>query len=324
MKNKETDIWDIKEIIADLTTRHPEIISIHLFGSRGHNTGSRRSDIDLLVYSEVAIQTHLITDWIIGKYPPVDIFKTTDLKVAESIINASLIQAESLINKLEAIPLWQKGSGLNADFHRWQQLTDKNVEFQMTVTGVYIPEDPLEIMQDYVRVLNEKGLPTFFLGNDWGTIGYSIQSIITRAFDKPRIYSKAARSFSFDTIKLLNEYDFQNFIHLLLRPIFPTLEPENVTIKLDGNEKIADFGIGHNRIIIEAKHIRDISTKNTVLKTLDGLSSFYSMNPNVNLVLFFILYEKSVGLDETILEGYYNKYSQVPPIYICFVENTYS
>ena len=141
--------------------------------------------------------------------------------------------------------------------------------------------------------------------------------------NKPNSFQKKAKNFSIGSIKLKNEYDFQNLIHLLIRPILPSLESENTIIKLDGNTKNADFGVLRNSIIIEAKHICDSSTKNTVLKTIEGLSSFYSDNPNVKLLLFWVLYEKSVKLDCYLLEHRFSSPNNEVPILVKFYRNEF-
>lgn len=316
--------WDLKEIIDDLVQDLTEVEAVYLFGSRGYDTGSTRSDIDLLVYSKIAIKDYSLISWLHEKYPPVDVFKTTDLKVAMSVINKSVLQRESLTTSLDAIELWSKDNGFSTSFQRWIQTTDNVTVFKMTSTGVYHRQHPIELMMDYDRLLKSMNLPSFFLGNSWLEVGNSIISIIEKAMDIPPRFSVRATKFSFNTIKLANEYDFQNLVHLLLRPILPAIEPENTVVTIDGNEKKADFGLMDNKIIIELKHIRDASTKAEVIKTLDGLNNFYSVNPNVNLLLFIILYDGvKVDLDKTVLEAKYNKHSQKPPMIIRFINNSY-
>lgn len=135
---------------------------------------------------------------------------------------------------------------------------------------------------------------------------------------------KKANSFSFDLLKINREYDFQNLIQLILRPVFPSIQPEPVQIKIDNNNKIADFSIYDNKIIIEAKYIYDTSSKNSVLKTINGLADFYSTNSNVKSIIFLVLYNPDVQLDRVQLEGKFSNYSSNNlPIYISFIENIY-
>lgn len=325
MRKKESDLWDLKELVKEIVKKHPEVNTIYLFGSRAYNTGSRRSDIDILIDSDTVIRTHDITDWIREKYPPVDIFKTTDMKSAESIINGSVVQSKDLLldEKLDAIKLWNKESSWNLEFDRWEQLTDKNVEFIMSCTGFYLPEDPHKVIYNYHSLLSEKGIPYLDTGHDWRDLGYSIEKIITTVFSKPIKFSRKAKNFSFEHIKIKDEYDFQNIIHFLLRPIFPSIQPENKVCTIDNNTKIGDFGIENNKVIIEAKYIKDSSSKNAVVKTIKGLEYFYKFNPNVQLLIFFILYEPSVNIDEIYLEDIFKGKNSLVPIIVKFIENTY-
>lgn len=323
----ETKRWDLKEIIGDIVSKHSSVEKIYIFGSRAHKTNSRRSDIDLLVHFNEGIDNNSILEWVREKYPPVDIFKTYDLRIAESIVNTSVLSSktsEDLNDYINAILLWDKENELNEQFENWEQLTDREVKFIMSVVRPYVPENPKEIMVNYRRLLSEAGIPNFDLGSDWYSVGESIENIIVSAFDIPNAYAKRAKSFSFDTIKLVDEYDFQNLIHLLLRSILYTLEihPEKKVCEFDGNDKIGDFSIQGNKIIIEAKHIKDTSSKNTVLKTLEGLKSFYKMNPNVRVLNFFVLYE-NVKLDERLLEGQFSSKNSTTPVFVKFIKNVY-
>ena len=58
-----------------------------------------------------------------------------------------------------------------------------------------------------------------------------------------------------------------------------------------------------NKIIIEVKHIDTKSKKAEVIKTLEGLKSFYSENPNVACLVFLVLYEKASDLDPVVLQA---------------------
>ena len=109
----------------------------------------------------------------------------------------------------------------------------------------------------------------------------------------------------------------------MLRSIFPDVERENMVITIDGNTKNADFGLSVNKVVIEAKHINSTSKKAEVIKTLEGLKSFYAENPNVKCLVFLILYEKTVELDPAILEARFSEEYASPRIYVRFLENTY-
>lgn len=328
IENCRKRVWDLKEIILKIVSKHTDIERIYLFGSRRYETNSLRSDIDLLVYTSKSIAHRLITDWLHDEYPPIDIFMTTDMRNATSIINGSAISCrngyEELIEQLDAIILWDRKNGYDKEFTAWNQTTGKDVSFKMTIAD--FPNTPMDIntvMNNCCEALNKSGIDTYFMGSTWLDIAKSVCNIVENAFNKPSKFSKKAKKFSFDSIEINDEYDFQNFIHFLLRPIVPRIEPENIAITIDGNTKNADFGISDNKIIIEAKHIKDNTSKSAVLKTIDGLYNFYKCNANVSALIFLILYEESVDLDEKILTNRFSKPFNGQPILVRFIKNTY-
>ena len=316
--------WNLKEIIYEIVNKHSEIKEIYLFGSRGYKTGSLRSDIDLLAIATEPIVIPEINEWLHFMFPPVDLFVSCDKTSAVSITNGSCIKKrseESLVEQLDGICLWKKGEEFNDEFTEWEQKALSDIDFKMSILP-WVATNPKTI-EELIQKLENQGIKTFYAGSTWKDIAVSIIKIIEMALKKPLKYSPKARSFSFDTIKLKTEYDFHNFIHILLRPLFPTIEPENITITIDGNEKRADFGIAQNKIIIEAKHITDTSSKSAVIKTLEGLKGFYSTNSNVKCLVFLVLYEPSVALDEDILNGLFDGSSEEIPFFVKFIENKF-
>ena len=107
--------FDLKFFIDELTTNFPNIEEIHIFGSRGYQTNSKRSDIDLLL-------TPLKSAPILDKtqlqkfqdgFPPVDLFINREYS-AQSLVNNSEIlkrTEKSLVEQLEAKCLWKKDKG---------------------------------------------------------------------------------------------------------------------------------------------------------------------------------------------------------------------
>ena len=71
---ENTVIWNLKEIIDRIISHHIEVQEIYLFGSRAYNTGSLRSDIDLLVIANAQIPLPSINEWLHDEFPPVDLF----------------------------------------------------------------------------------------------------------------------------------------------------------------------------------------------------------------------------------------------------------
>jgi CheY-like chemotaxis protein len=171
--------------------------------------------------------------------------------------------------------------------------------------------------------LDEQNLPNTFLGANWASISGSIMSIIEKSLEVPDKFSNGskAKNINIDTIKISSEYDFQNLIHLVLRPWIPSVEPENVAVIFDGNTKNADFSIKGNSVIIEAKYIDSTGKKNDTLKTLEGLKHFYKMNANVRLLMFVILVEKNVSIDKYKIESEFSQLISEPLISVRIIEN---
>lgn len=318
-------IWNLQEIISEIASNHNEIEEIYLFGSRGYKTGSMRSDIDLLAMTENPIPLSEINEWLPFEFPPVDLFVSYDKTTATSAANGSYIRKrseETLVEQLDGICLWRKGKGFDEAFTDWEQKTLPDIDFKMSILPLV--EKSSQTIEDLIQKIESQGIKTFYAGSTWKDIALSIIKIIEGALTKPIKFSRKAKQFSFDTINLQTEYDFQNFIHLLLRPLFPTIEPENITIIIDGNEKKADFGIAQNKIIIEAKHITDNSSKAAVIKTLSGLKNFYSTNSNVKCLIFFVLYEPDVELDENILNEQFDGSFEEIPFFVRFIKNKFN
>ena len=107
--------FDLKDFINKLVANFPNIEQIHIFGSRGYQTNSKRSDIDLLLTpiesSPVLDKTQL--QMFQEGFSPVDLFINREYS-AQSVVNNSEIlkRAEnSLIEQLDAKCLWKKENG---------------------------------------------------------------------------------------------------------------------------------------------------------------------------------------------------------------------
>ena len=329
MCNSKFITWNLQDIINELVLHHPEIIRVYLFGSRAYKTGSFRSDIDILAVTEEPIAVAAVNSWLHEQYPPVDLFTTYDEKNASSVINGSVIKFNKngkhndLFEQLDAILLWEKSKGFSVSFSDWNIQTLNNITFQMSIIPSYPMANFDETLKNAMANLEASGIKTFFAGSSWQEIAQSITKMIEISMKKPSNYSKKAKSYSFDILKIKNEYDFQNMIHTILRPVFTDIYPENCVITIDGNKKNADFGIADNKIIIEAKWINDTNKKNEVLKTLAGLSEFYSENSNVKCLIFLILYGSNVELDEVMLNYKFSYEKSTPQIIVRFIKNEF-
>ena len=321
---QKTDIWHLKDIIQDIQARHPMVEEIYLFGSRAYGTSSRRSDIDLLAVCREPLPTRECNEWLNDKYPPVDLFKTLDLNFAESVINGSILKRRgeaALTQQLEAILLWKRSIGFDKSFDRWEQITDKNIPFTPTVGAPNIPKGYESVVRDYAKILGEHGYPNTLLGSTWPDIGFQIGAIVEHSLKVPGWFTERAKCFNKESIRLKSEYDFQNLIHIVLRPWIPTIEPEGTVIKFDGQDKRADFFDPKTGIVIEAKHICDASTKAAVLKTVQGLTSFYKTNPAARLLVFFVLVEPNVDMDDRKIEANFSEVTQQPAVVVKVVRN---
>jgi CheY-like chemotaxis protein len=165
--------------------------------------------------------------------------------------------------------------------------------------------------------------PKTFLGLKWVEICLSLSAIIEQSLNARHGFKngKKAKNINVDTLVITSEYDFQNLINIVLKPWLPSLEAENISIIYDGNTKYADFSIKGNSIIVEVKYIDTTGKKSEVLKTLAGLTSFYSNNANVKSILFVILFEKGVKLDIAKIESDFSKIHDSTPTVVKVIEN---
>lgn len=307
------EAWDLKEIIFDLVAKSGSIEEVYLFGSRGHRTNSYRSDIDLLMYSPLALPAVLFGEWINTEYNPVDLFETNDHKNARSLVNGSAIHAAegTVEQKLNAVPLWSKANGFS-NFNHWIQQTIQGLTFAMTI----LPTGNItSTAKRFIAELNAKKLPNTVIGSDWAEIAESITNLIRAALVVRSNLRTDAKCINSKRLVIKTEYDFQNLIYLVLKPWLPLTEPEPFMISFGSHEKRADFAIEGNGLVIEAKHIRDTSTEAAVLKTLEGLKDFYQTSPNVRSLLFLILVDRGVNIDSALIEQKFsNKTGQIPTL----------
>ncbi len=172
-----------------------------------------------------------------------------------------------------------------------------------------------EIVIDY---LENNSLPNTLVGFSWKEISNNIATIVEKSLDVPSNFynGSKAKNINASSIKISSEYDFQNLIHLVLRPWLPSLEAENIAVIFDGNTKYADFSVKGNSLIVEAKYIDTNGKKNDTLKTLEGLKSFYKSNSNVKALLFLILVEDSVSLDKYKIEEEFSQLGKEPTVFV--------
>ena len=117
------------------------------------------------------------------------------------------------------------------------------------------------------------------------------------------------------TVKLSSEYDCQDLFFTVVKPWLPGIGREQVTIRYDDQKKSADFDLFEGRLIVEMKFVDSTGKKAEVVKTLDGLSRFYSRNANVGILLFVIFVKLGIELDDAKWVSDYSFKTTSPQVY---------
>ncbi|TAH19868.1 MAG: response regulator [Cytophagales bacterium] len=208
-----------------------------------------------------------------------------------------------------------------SDSYEWQSKLNSIVQHLIKVRQDFLNASLENQLDGVFEKLKSQNYPVAFLGHDWKTICKSIIDIVERSLEVPSKFSKKAKNINLNTVKIESEYDFQNLIHLVLRPWLPSMEAENIAIIFDSSSKIADFSINANSIIIEAKHIKDTNTRNTVMKTIEGLKNFYQGNANVKSLIFLLLVEDSVDIDKHKIENEFSIFTKEPYVFVSVIIN---
>lgn len=202
------------------------------------------------------------------------------------------------------------------DWEGWTQDVAIGVDFPITV----VAPDWNHLAVRYGEVLDRQGLPNTLLGTSWLAVGKRVADIIGRALDVSTLFNTKAPTLTTETIRPVNEYDFQNLIATVLRPWIPGLQRETVAVTFAGQEKLVDFSACGNRLLIEAKHMTKASA-NGVVKTLDGLADFYKSHPNVRVLIFSVLVEPDVSFDDEAATATYSHETTSPYVLTSFRRN---
>lgn len=315
--------WDLKAIISWLLEQSDKIEAIYLFGSRRYNTGSLRSDIDLLVCANSPLPQAKLLYPMHKLFPCVDLFETTDKRTARSFVNGSSIKTEGEITSaLDAIRLWSREKEWSKEFGDWTQETTEHAAFVMSILPLHREEADVEF--NYTKLLSDRNLPMTSLGLSWIEVANNICVVTESAVKRVKELRYKAQNINDQKLQITSEYDFQNLVSLVIGSWVPSIEREPPQIKFDQQKKVADFSLQRNRLVIEAKHIKDGNTKADVLKQLQGLRSFYETNTNVRCLLFLILVDGDVDLDEPKVEGEFsNRTTEIPCIVKCIRNSTH-
>lgn len=319
--------YKLKDLAIWLGADFPMITALYLFGSRRYRTGSRRSDIDVLV--ELQPEAHLraadLRTFTAANCPALDLFVAEGGK-AVSCENESFVRAATfpeLAAKLEAVCFWRRSEGLldSADID-WLVSIPTDVDFVPTAlnNGAPLSGTWVRSFRSFAEQIQGLGLPMKpYMGNTPKEVGNFLIDVLHRAMDGR---SKLAPRGKAIQLKLQNEYDFQNFFYLTVKPWLAGLGREDVTIRYDGQDKRADFNLFGSQLIWELKHVKDASTQAAVVKSLSGLKEFYSQHPNVHLVIFAILVEKDVNMDDAKWESDYSFTEKDPEVWTRIFRNS--
>lgn len=103
-------------------------------------------------------------------------------------------------------------------------------------------------------------------------------------------------------LKMTNEYDVQDLLHVILKPFYPDIEPEEYTPKRAGSSKRIDFVIKGLETVIEIKMIRNITHAKSVARELDIDIRSYPSHPDCKLLVCFVYDPKHLITDHRKLE----------------------
>jgi len=243
---------------------------------------------------------------------PLDLFLSRDGRIADSVVNGSLLKAEiSLPDLLGAHLLWrdQEGLALEADIP-WVQEFRRGVTYAMTL----IPTDFTSSLSHLPAELERMGMPNTLLGTDWGSITTRIASILSTAVDATTRINKKAPNLTRAAATLKNEYDGQNLFYLTLRPWLPNTEQEPHVITYAGQKKFADLVVAESRLVIEVKFVADASSAAAVTKQLASLGDLYSQPSQTKAVLFMILVKHGIKWDGVKIDHDHTNVARVPVV----------
>ncbi len=323
----KTDDIDLQAAISVLVGKFVTIDNVYIFGSRRYKTESTRSDIDLLLTTTNRIKHSDLRDHTLENCTALDLFLLDDNK-AVSIANESYIDDENqskLLKKLNAVKLYERGIGFTEEIKDFAILQlDSRVNHKLS-TLPNLPHDAYEIQAliKYFKAADRKGLPTKpYIGQNADEASEMVLLVIERIVSSCQNVTGHGQAKKGWTNNLINEYDFQNLFWISTKPWLPGLGREEVELNYDGNNKVSDFNLFNNQIVIELKHIKDDNDKRNIVKTLGGLKDFYKQHPNIRVLIFGILVNKEVELDDMKWENDFSYLENDTKVKTKIVRNT--
>jgi predicted nucleotidyltransferase len=323
---REEDIFDLEAIIKILAGKFDEIQSVYIFGSRRFETGSTRSDIDILLTTKKFIAPAKLRDFTLEHSTALDLFILENGK-ATSVANESFIEAdtnENLIKSVNAVLLYDKDSGISAELTKRKKIeVDKRISHELTSlpngTAEYFE---ISALKKYFKAAKQNGLTAKpYLGVSTEEASEFIIEIIRSLTTASRTVTNHGQAKTGWTRNLQSEYDFQNLFWITVKPWLPGLSREQTAITYDGNKKNSDFSLFNDQLVLELKHLKDDGDKRETVKTLEGLKTFYTLHPNIRRLIFAILVDKTVDLDDKKWETDFSYPDNTPSVVTIIVRN---
>jgi predicted nucleotidyltransferase len=320
------DIFDLEAIIKIIAGKFSEVESVYLFGSRRFETGSSRSDIDILLELNNPLKPSKLRDLTLEHCTALDLFILENGR-ATSVANESYIQYknnEELIKSVNAILLYDKTNGVNEELAKRKDVeVDKRINHQFTSlpneTADYYE---ISALRKIFKKARENGLTAKpYLGCSTDEVSEFIIEILKGIIPSSHSVTNYGQAKDGWTKSLSDEYDFQNLFWIATKPWLPNLSREEVEIKYDGQEKRSDFSLFNHQLVIELKHIKNDGDKRIIVKTLEGLKEFYVKHPNIRVLIFGILVDEIVRLDDRKWETDYSYADDQPVVKTIIIRN---
>jgi hypothetical protein len=313
----DTIEYDLKLLLGKLVEAQPNIEAVYIFGSRAYQTGSPRSDCDLLIKVKEGtnVKPCVLHNFATENCPALDFFLAVGGQ-ARSCENDSFVYAtslEALIERLDAIALWSKEKGFFEISFPWTFSANAFVRFIPT----NLPNGELSILSWHAltRRAEQEGLPVSpYIGDTVDKAAAMIADVARSMLRKPSDLLQRGNASSGWTVNLQSEYDCQNLFYTVVKPWLPGLAWGPPTIIYDGQKKICDFSLFDGKLLIEMKYIDTEDKKREVVKTLEGLNRFYSQNTNVRCIMNFIYYKPCVNIDRHKWEHDFTFFHSAPRI----------
>lgn len=272
------------------------------------------------------IKPSLLRDFTLEHSTALDLFSLENGR-AISAANDSFIQASSskqLIHELNAILLYERGRGSSSELEELKNISlDRSVSHKLTSlpnTGKEAYE--VQALKKYFQRARENGLTAKpYIGLDTGEAAEFLITVMKNMIGSCQKVTNHGSAASGWTASLKNEYDFQNLFWITVKPWLPQLAREGVEIIYDNNKKQSDFSLFQNQLVIEMKHIKDDNDKRSIVKTLDGLKSFYLQHPNIRVLVFAIFVENNVELDDRKWEADFSYDEYTPSVKAVVIRN---